>query len=291
MAQELREYISSATSEVTAVGTPEEIAAADAVREIMLRSWHMKRNNERRRKMRPKFLDRCGCLPLLALLACLLGAAPRAVITSDIEEGSEVTPGEFIDLDASESTEATLFLWLVEPANIDGKVTSRVSADGKQLQIASRPGIYRVQLIVANAEGIAQTKRTINVGKQQPAPTPQPVVPDIPAGKFGFARDIVAWSSLVTSQHDKAAALAASYASIAAQTAAGKYRSIQEAVTATKNANNQILDVTAKAAWTPLLTKLSEKLAALEKDGKLLSTSELVLAWLEIADGLSRLKK
>ena len=118
---------------------------------------------------------------LLLSATVALADAPKAMINGP----TEGYPGDFIDLDASEST-AEFYEWKVEPAQFpDGRRTFRLdrgAAPQKSVvcAIASRPGTYKVTLVVSTSDGIATKDWTVTI-LQSPGSTPQvPVVPQTP---------------------------------------------------------------------------------------------------------------
>lgn len=232
-----------------------------------------------------------GLIALLAVLA--LGAVPVPTIRSSVDEGTEIVPGDFVELDASESVDAKLFKWNVEPATFnDGRPTYRVSSDRTKLSLASRTGTYRIQLIVANETDIADTKRTIVVGKPLPGPGPQPQpdIPPPPATQFGFDVDVPKWEKLVTSERSKFAALALNYATVSSQIAAGKFKTKDEANLFQRNKNRETLGESGRTAFLPLLEELGKKLKSLDDSGKLPGLPEMSAAWLELSEALAKVK-
>lgn len=240
-----------------------------------------------------------GLIPLLAILA--LGAVPVPTIRSSVDEGVEIVPGDFVELDASDSVDSKLFKWNVEPATFnDGRPTYRVSSDRTKLSLASRTGTYRIQLIVANETDIADTKRTIVVGKPQPGPGPQPQpdIPPPPVTQFGFDVDVPKWEKLVTSERSKFAALALNYATMSSQIAAGKFTDKDKTVAeckqaasfATRDKNRESLGPTGVVAFQPFMAELGKKLKSLDEAGKLGGLPEMSAAWLELSEALAKVK-
>jgi len=129
------------------------------------------------------------CLVFVSTLLvsiAVLAEPPKAMINGP----TEGYPGDFIDLDASESI-GDFYEWRVEPAQFpDGRRTYRLdrgAAPQKSVgcAIASRPGVYRVTLIVSkDSEGIATKDWVVTIlkspGDQPAAPPTVPSVPTTP---------------------------------------------------------------------------------------------------------------
>lgn len=173
---------------------------------------------------------------------------PVPTIVSTVEDGQEVIPGDFIELDATTSASAKLFKWKVKPSQFsDGKPTFRVSQDGKRVWIASRQGSYLVQLIIANEEAIADTERTIVVGRSpapnpgpspNPNPNPIPGPPKFPDEEMGMST--FSYNAFISQpDRSKAKALAQAAKQIGGAAVAGGFATVEEAETAMAEANRK----------------------------------------------------
>ncbi len=124
-------------------------------------------------------------LLFLALSSTCLAVPPKAVITGPVDG----IPGDIIDLDFSESV-ADKLRFIVSPARFpDGRPTFRIPrlADGsmpkdgdvKGITLASRAGIYTIELIVSNSEGPDRTVFTVEIIQPVEKPGKPPVVPPV----------------------------------------------------------------------------------------------------------------
>lgn len=215
------------------------------------------------------------------LFACQVSyaAAPRAIITGPIDG----FPGDFIDLSGTDSV-ASKWLWSVEPARFpDGRVTHRVTADGKTCQLASRPGIYRVQLIVSNEEGPAFSWHTVTI--QGVAPNPQPLPPgpgpgpgpgpapqplpvpqpDIPPekDKLGMATFSLAQAKSNPVDKTKLPLFAGNYASVASQIGAGAIQTKVAMNTALRTRNTEIAGTDRDKWANSLIVPLAQRMESL----------------------------
>lgn len=251
-------------------------------------------------------------LSLMLMTQGLCAATPMAVIKSTIEDGVEIVAGDPLEFDASDSVEAKVFRWVVEPGvTSGGRPTFKQSEDRKKLSIFSRQGSYRLTLLVANDEDIATASRVIVVGKPVgpgPGPEPPPPLPlpvPEPEGRFGLAKDVFGWGQNVAAEHKKlSAALAENYRRVGSKAGAGGFQRDKtgKALTdqeqrsaialATKEGNTSILGTegAARAAWLPLFTELGKRMKSLEDSKTLKSADDLPFAWFEIAAGLDRVK-
>lgn len=184
---------------------------------------------------------------LLVLAATTQAAPPTPVIKTTIEEGQEIVPGDLVSFDASETTEATGFKWAVIPAKYaDNRPTNEVSADGKTLRMASRPGVYMVILAVTNKDGeIALQKRDVIVGKPTPSPGPSPQpnpqpqpTPKFPDEEMGMSTVAFnASSSLSAKAKAKLPQLTLAFLSIGGAAAAGGFSDVAAVEKASTSTN------------------------------------------------------
>lgn len=143
------------------------------------------------------------------LVLLVAGVAFGGKPTPKIDGPTERHAGALTFLDASGSAGADAFGWMVDTSGVkvpeDGKpdVASTVkqlrqmgfavqepedkaeplwavSEDGKRLWLSSYPGVYRVVLGVANADGVTLLPWTVTVGSVKPEPGPKPPKPDDP---------------------------------------------------------------------------------------------------------------
>lgn len=238
--------------------------------------------------------------------ASALAEPPRAVINGP----TEGMPGDFIDLDASESV-GDFFEWRVEPSQFsDGRKTFRfpkctgdkaiTPQRSMECGIASRPGKYRVTLVVSNAEGIAVREWVVVVfgnppgtppvqpPTEPPAQPPQPPVqppvtpPQQPLGLAGWVTEAV--TRLVTTDPARSAT---------AKKLAGSRRSMSAAATAARDVaefargqaaldKSYLLIIGKTTAWDPFFKELALKLSSMN----LTTIPQHQAAWLEIAAGL-----
>jgi hypothetical protein len=226
----------------------------------------------------------------------LLADPPKANVTGPVEG----YPGDFIDVDGSAST-ADKYLWWVDPPRYpDGRITYRVSSDGKVCQLASRPGIYKILLIVSNSEGPAFAWHTITIKGDPTNPTPNPdnpkppppAPPDpLPIGRFGLARmtrDLVA-QNIPPDKRGPSAALSASYSVVASQIAAGTIKSLAAANVELQRRNQAAVGSDVTLWKTGVFTALSAKLGELAKAGTINTSSmdDLNAVFSEIGAGFA----
>lgn len=235
---------------------------------------------------------------LLALTA-LAGPGPTAVIA-----GPTVgSPGDLIVLDASQSTGAAGYAWVLA----DSDKTFLEVEDGRKAVFATgAAGRYTFVLVAASAavDGkpqVAIARHRVTVGDPppdpippDPLPPPNPIPPDpLPSGKFGLAtlaRDAAAAVRLASADKQRsAAALAGSFETIASTIAAGALRTPAEIVAATREQNISALALQ-RTAWEPWADALRRRLNELSDNGQLKSAEDYAVAWREIAAGLKAVR-
>lgn len=184
----------------------------------------------------------------IELVATLFAAAPVPVITTTIEEGQEIVPGDIIVFDASDTLEASGFKWAVVPAKFaDNRPTNEVSIDGKSLRLASRPGYYMIILAVTNKDSeISLVKRDVIVGKAIPGPVPGPINPDPkPTPKFPdeeMGMSTVAFNAASNLQDKtRLKELVTAFRQIGGAAVAGGFTSLKEIETASTEANRKAI--------------------------------------------------
>lgn len=231
------------------------------------------------------------------LTLCLLAASstdgqpapvpPKAVIVGP----SEVTPGDLVILDASQSV-GSGYSWTLIPA---GKTFLPVEGGTKVVFATGQAGKYTFVLAVAKGDKSAITTQVVTIGIP-PAPEPTPIPPTpgpvpLPPGKYGLAQIAFDSLSLVTdtSKAANAKALAGNFSSMASAIAAGtagSFRKILEDTTAMNKASLGASD----SAWASWGKAIETKLQSLNASGQLTTPADLQVAWTEIATGLGALK-
>lgn len=251
------------------------------------------------------------------------GESPVAIIRlpKEIEEAQQdVVPGDPIDLDGRSSVDAKVFRWKVEPAVLpSGRPTYKVSEDKKTLTLYSREGVYRVTLMVANDEDIADSVRVVVVGKgssQQKPPAPQePKVVPVPDTKppppeinptadsplpekklFGLTEIVKAsvQKNVPASQRKTAQLLAEAYRHGAESIAKGQWSTATvvgpdgkkkiEVITR-QSALNHTVSGYSDEVWAPVFKDVANKLGELIAAGKLSDSRQWALAWSEMSLG------
>lgn len=128
-----------------------------------------------------------------------------------------------------------------------------------------------------------------------PGPTPVPP-PDLPDGQFKLAR--AAYQSATkavvnpASRTKGAVALAKSYRGIASAISAGTIMDIKTALTKTKSANNQALSDAGipLSEWNDFGTAMQDAVYLLYDANQIRNAADLAVAWLEVANGLERVR-
>jgi len=190
-------------------------------------------------------------LVFLSLFQCLtaFSAVPLPVIKTNIEDGQEIVPGDIVLFDASESVDAKLVEWAVEPQKFaDGRPTSMVYDGGKKLQLACRAGMtYSLILAVANDEKIVLMRRSVTIGKplvnpNPPGPVvpPQPITPKFPDEEFGMSTKAYQ-AALQQPKKDRVKALAQAFRQIGGAAVAGGFDGIKSLELASVEANRKAI--------------------------------------------------
>lgn len=220
------------------------------------------------------------------LVASLFAAPPTPVITTTVEEGAEIVPGDLVMFDAGGTLEATGFKWAVVPAKFaDNRPTNEVSQDGKSLRLASRPGQYMIILAVTNKESeISLVKRDVLIGKPSPGPNPfpGPINPEPqPAPKFPneeMGMSTAAYQAATAGSYDKTRlkALSQAFRQIGGAAAAGGFNSLKEIELASVESNRKAIcgtvdpvspeGVAIRNSFLPFFTALQPKIKALSQD-------------------------
>lgn len=113
-------------------------------------------------------------------------ASGPAGATTIIKAPAQVSPGDLVILDASES-DAKAFAWTVLPESAAGKFLA-VERGTKAVFASGQPGQYTFVLATAAGDHVAVALVTVTVGvptPQPPGPGPNPPQPPAPAGTRG----------------------------------------------------------------------------------------------------------
>lgn len=234
---------------------------------------------------------------LAAFLMCCSTAfaePPKAVITGPVDG----VPGDIIELSAEESTASHYLFAVIPDRHADGKPTYKVSKDQTTCQITSRPGTYRVLLVVSNDDGPAIAWHTVKIvdvsnptqpPPQNPPPTdpvkPPPVtpVPTLSDWVMATAKQKVQYTRATTGKQ-----FADGYRLWAAGGVVAKdVTEFAKAQDALNKARLATLDASTKAEWDAFFKDLAIRLSGMN----LATVADAQRAWLEIADGLERAGK
>ena len=236
---------------------------------------------------------------LLLPFGFALADPPRAIITGP----TDGVPGDLIELDSSESV-CDKRKWYIEPARFaDGKVTHKIARDGESVLLASRPGTYRVELLVSNADGPDRLIYTVTItgtGPQPPTPPPQPPVPPppppippgpgpLPAGRFGLA-EFVRSQVLANVPADKRPAcvmFAGNFTVVASQVETGTLKTLAAANAKLQTLNQATAGANVEFWDVNVIRPLSKRMTELKNAGTLKITvmDDLRDAYKEIAQG------
>lgn len=236
----------------------------------------------------------------LILASVAFADLPKAVINGP----TEGMPGDFIDLDASASV-GDFYEWKVEPSQFsDGRKTYRLdrgAAPQKSIGcgIASRPGKYKVTLVVANDEGIATKDWEVTIFASPPG-TPPPTNPppnnpppnNPPPNQPPVNTPLVEWvksnvQALVVDDGRRkktAALLANSYKGFAVS--GGVAKNPAEFAKGQDFLNKAVFALTGTGQqWDKFMRALAEHLAAMN-----MTVRQQQEAWMEIAAGLEAIQ-
>lgn len=186
-------------------------------------------------------------------------------------------PGDIIQLDSSDA-KALFRLWIVDPPTFpDGKPTYRESRDSTSCQVASRPGVYKVILVVSNDQGIDAAWHMVTVspsGSKPPAGPPDPVSPP--------PKDIRDW---VRENAPKDAAVSKKFADLYRSWASGgrSVQTVSQFAGAQQALNKMLLkQIEDDGTWDTFLGGLAQELASM----RLETVRQHVEVWTKIASGL-----
>lgn len=257
----------------------------------------------------------------LAALLLLTSVAFAERPTPVIDGPTEVHAGALVTLDASGSSGAEAFGWLVdiggvhvpdapkpdvaemvaklqrlgfavhEPAT-DAVPLFEVEDGGKRLRLSSYPGKYRVVLGVSNADGVEMLEWTVTVGgapnPPDPPDPPSPIIePELPAGKFGLAIKMWRSAQAVKSEDRSAEAKQLASALITSVTAADGQAMVDQFAATMKTQ----FSAAQKSAWEPWRQSYLAELTALQTASRLESKTDWVTAFTEMAVGLSAVEE
>lgn len=252
---------------------------------------------------------RCVCF-VAVLLGCSIAAAaaPKAVINGPVT----ATAGELLVLDASQSTDATSYLWRVTP-DVPGRKMFSVCGAGEKIHIASMPGTYTYALVVSNADGADLLFWTVTIPGSVPGPTPVPPAPGpappgpgpqpeplpvppappapdvVPDGPFGIAREVYRLALQV--QSPTRAAEAGRLADVFRRAREAKITGLTSTTLAMNMAKHlneakpQALGAS-EALWDPIVTVVIAKVRDAFAAGKLAKSADYDPLFLEIESAL-----
>lgn len=240
---------------------------------------------------------------VLGLCGAVFGASPIARIASNIDEQSIIEPGDPLEFEADSLTEKERCKWKVIPAfSQTGKPTYKLSGDRRVLTVFSRSGTYAITLYVWNDEDMAETVKTITVGKPTiivgPPPKPDPVppkpeppVPDPLPSPLGLDKVIANAVRLNVPASERAFAskLAENYRIGATNIANGTW-------TITTAIKNQLALNTATAGykadvWRPVFKDVADRLADARDAGQFETAKHYVAIWAELSFSFAEVAK
>lgn len=223
---------------------------------------------------------------MLSVLLCLFLGAP-------ITGPDTVDVGKSAIVKVAKTESGNDFNWQVEPAGVNW-ISGENRNETFVILLDLDGGQYTVSF--ASFDAKKHATHTIKVGggpvpPKPPEPPPGPVPPPLPDGKYQLANASVTWSLAFVPVQDRSVAklLANSFRSMASAIGAGTMRDPQTILTQTREANNLALAGHVDG-WKPWGTKLSETLAKLNAEGKLVTPEDYATAWNEIATGLEAVK-
>lgn len=205
---------------------------------------------------------------------------PEDVQTEDVakvvinaQEVAEV--GELVRFDLTEST-AESFKWILVPEAADFEVY----CEGQRAVFSARkPGSYMFIIGCGYKGTVDVAVHIVTVEGNDPPNIPRPDV------NASLDKWVPYWCSVNTLPEDEAEKLAGSFESIAAQIAADVLQETDDIITATSNANKQVLG-DSLPAWLPVLRELQTTMKTLAGQGKLTTPDQHQALWGEIAKGL-----
>lgn len=249
------------------------------------------------------------------VVVCLLTAVSQGQAGEPrpfIEGPSTAIGGQLVTLDASKSEDCTLYKWVEISPRIPGRRVIEVDSDPKKVRIATYPGTYRIQLMVANAEGLSEITHELVVSGDcppdpvppvppgptpDPQPTPIPPVPPspvdpvFPPGDFAIAADVYRWAKAVASpaRSTEAQACGVGGDSLAAQIAAGTVKGDQAILNGIGSVFTGATSSNA-AAWSVFRKLLSDRVKEIYLAGKLRTPTDWAALIREVSLGLKAVK-
>lgn len=245
-----------------------------------------------------------GAFLAAALFVCSFVAAgePKPFIDGP----KSAIAGQLVTLDASKSEDCIHYKWkVISPTDVPGRRILELDSDGTKCRIATYPGKYTIQLLVANAEGIEGIFHELIVtdechpepGPQPPQPVPPgpqpptPVDPVFPSGQFGISTDAYKWAMGVNSpaRASEAQACGSAGDTLAAQIAAGTVKGDQQILNAIGTLFNNSTSANA-AAWVSFRSQLSARVKELWAAGKIKSPTDWSALVREVSLALKAVK-
>lgn len=210
--------------------------------------------------------------------------------------------GDIIEIDASESTGASYYSWEVfdqdRPDTMD--TLWREYEGGSKIVLAHRRGsVYRIRVIIGNANGAVAEKWKVVCESTDPTPGPTPD-DDPPVMPLGVAKLVADAARKVTPPTNaaktwlskEAGAIANNYRVVIAQLKASKQASGQykmtplEADDALKSLNRSGLPDDLRTRWNDWMNALSVRLVELQTQEKMKTGEQVEAAFNEVAAGL-----
>lgn len=220
---------------------------------------------------------------MLAILLFILAGSP---ITGPIQ----VEPGKSAIIKIPVADAGADYSWKIEPEGVQW-----IGGENKTEVFAIFLDVEKPVFVsfVSFDKKVHQTHQISVNGPPIPPtpPPPGPVPPPLPDGKYELANASATWALAFVPVQSRSVSklLANSFRSMASAIGAGTMKDPQTILTQTREANNLALSGHVDA-WKPWGTKLSETLAKLNAEGKLVTPEDYATAWNEIATGLEAVK-
>lgn len=242
---------------------------------------------------------------------------PIAAIRVSDDGETEIKIGEIVKLEANSEKipgATYLFRWKLVNPPAGYEIEKYTEENGQRVYFASGVrGAYQFQLVVVTVVdkkiNLDWLEHTVYVGGSTDPPKPPdvpvdpPTTPDDPSPpsppsdppsepSFGMSAITQSLASEVNSpdRANTAKKLAANYVGAAGQIAAGQITQANQAKLYLVTANRRSLTAEEREAWTPFAVGLSKELDALEKADKFKTINDYRIVFLEIGDGLLRVK-
>lgn len=258
---------------------------------------------------------------VVAWLGFLLASGYSQIASIKVADDghTEIPVGSIVKLEANfpdDPDVTTLFRWkLINPP--DGyNIDEYTEESGRRIYFATgEPGVYNFHLVIVAVEGkeagLEWLEHTVKVtgvappdpdppqdppDEPTPGPDPEPDPPDEPDRpdnpSFGMSETTRTFAQAVNDpdKADTAKKLAVNYVSVAGQVASGKITRVGQAKVALVTANRRSLTADKRELWTQFAVKLSAKIQSLEESGDLDSLNDYRVLFLEISDGLLKVR-